>query len=204
MASQLTQMPRLYRPAALATAKWLTVLMLLLVGLGCQAIDFYDHTADQPLSKALEPPREMSMVSLPAYRIEPPDMLQIDVIKLVPLPPYRVDTYDVLQVTVVGTLLEQPIDGGFLVEAEGTLPIPKMTHAQLADLMKIAMKISRQSKQKPVAHMTHNLINQLLEIMPELRHVISQYGPECPRRLEEYGLEVEHSFLDDMIMDCDE
>jgi len=121
LASQITQMPRLYRPATMALAKWLPVVMLLLVGVGCQAIDFYDHTVDQPLSKALEPPREMSMASLPAYRIEPPDVLQIDVMKLVPLPPYRIETYDVLQVTVVGTLLEQPIDGGFLVEAEGTV-----------------------------------------------------------------------------------
>ena len=63
----------------------------------------------------------MSKVSLPAYRIEPPDLLQIEVLKLVPLPPYRVESYDVLQISVMGTLLDQPIDGYYLIEAEGTI-----------------------------------------------------------------------------------
>ncbi|HUT14553.1 MAG TPA: hypothetical protein VMY42_28965, partial [Thermoguttaceae bacterium] len=40
---------------------------------GCQAIDFYENEAVNPISPELVPPRELSMVSLPAYRIEPPD-----------------------------------------------------------------------------------------------------------------------------------
>jgi polysaccharide export outer membrane protein len=105
-----------------------------LIGLaGCRAIDFYDPSLEQPVPPMMEPPREKSLMSLPSYRIEPPDVLQIEVLKLVPLPPYRAEIYDVLQIQVMGTLPGHPIgprdeygnptpDGGFyMVEAEGMI-----------------------------------------------------------------------------------
>ena len=64
-----------------------------------------------------------SMVSLPAYQVEPPDILMIEMLKMVPLPPYRIDIYDVLQIRVMGTLPDQPIDGFFLVEGEGIVTL---------------------------------------------------------------------------------
>ena len=88
---------------------------------GCRSMDFYDPSLEQPAPPGLVPPYEMAMRSLPEYRIEPPDMLQIELLKLVPIPPYRVESYDVLQINVLGTLLDQPIDGYYLVEAEGTI-----------------------------------------------------------------------------------
>ena len=63
------------------------------------------------------------MVSLPTYRVEPPDILQIEMLKLVPLPPYRIDIYDVLQIRVLGTILDQPIDDFYLVEGEGIVSL---------------------------------------------------------------------------------
>lgn len=94
----------------------------LLIGLaGCRAIDFYEEPLEEALPEAAEPPRELSMMSLPSYRIEPPDVLQIEILKLVPRPPYRAEVYDVLQIQVVGTLLDQPIAGFYLVEGEGTV-----------------------------------------------------------------------------------
>jgi polysaccharide biosynthesis/export protein len=94
------------------------------VGLsGCHAVDFYQAPMQCPPTPAQEPPRERSMMSLPSYRIEPPDILQIEVLKLVPLPPYRIDIYDVLQIRVLGTILDQPIDGFYLVEGEGIVSL---------------------------------------------------------------------------------
>lgn len=90
---------------------------------GCHAVDFYDTSLQLPTPPAMAPPRELSMVSLPSYRVEPPDMLMIEMLKLVPLPPYRIDVYDVLQVRVMGTLLDQPIDGFYLVEGEGIITL---------------------------------------------------------------------------------
>jgi polysaccharide biosynthesis/export protein len=80
----------------------------------------YDLVLETP---AEEPPRELSMVSLPTYRIEPPDTLELEAIKLVPRPPYRVATYDVLQIGASGTIPDQPISGYFLVEAEGVVSL---------------------------------------------------------------------------------
>ena len=62
-------------------------------------------------------------MSLPTYRIEPPDTLQIEALKLVPRPPYRIETYDVLQISVRGTIPDQPINGYYLVEGEGTVSL---------------------------------------------------------------------------------
>lgn len=100
---------------------------------GCQAIDLSNPALEEPVPPIMEPPREKSLVSLPSYRIEPPDVLQIEVFKLVPLPPYRAEVFDVLQIQVMNTLPDYPIgpvdtygrptpDGGYyLVEAEGTV-----------------------------------------------------------------------------------
>ena len=90
---------------------------------GCHAVDFYQSSLQKPVPPALQPPRELAMMSLPAYRVEPPDVLQIEMLKLVPLPPYRIDIYDVLKIRVMGTLLEQPIDDFYLVEGEGVVSL---------------------------------------------------------------------------------
>lgn len=96
----------------------------LLAGLtGCHAIDLYTPSLQTALPPEMEPPRELSKVSLPAYRIGPPDLLQIEMLKLVPRPPYRIELYDVLQIRVLGTILDQPIDGYYLVEGEGIVSL---------------------------------------------------------------------------------
>jgi len=107
------------RSLVLALLAFCAVLSLL----GCHAVDYYDQSLQRPVSPAMEPPREKGMMSLPTYRVEPPDILQIEMLKLVPRPPYRVDTFDVLQIRVMGTALDQPIDGFFLVEGEGIVSL---------------------------------------------------------------------------------
>ena len=105
-----------------ALRSFVVLMVVVTFGLtGCQPIDFYDQSLEQPAPPMMEPPRELSMMSLPEYRIEPPDVLELEVLKLVPLPPYRVEVYDVLQIQVAGTLLDQPINDFYLVEAEGTV-----------------------------------------------------------------------------------
>jgi protein involved in polysaccharide export with SLBB domain len=96
---------------------------LLMASAGCHAIDLYTPAMQTPVGSEWEPPRELSMVSLPAYRVKPPDVLGIEVIKLVPRPPYRIETYDVLQIRVLGTILHQPINGYFLVEGDGIVTL---------------------------------------------------------------------------------
>lgn len=90
---------------------------------GCHAIDLYTPAMQSPVPPGMEPPRELSKVSLPTYRIEPPDILRVEMLKLVPLPPYRIDIYDALEIRVLGTLLDQPINNLYLVEGEGIVSL---------------------------------------------------------------------------------
>ncbi|NQT39309.1 MAG: hypothetical protein HQ581_17565, partial [Planctomycetes bacterium] len=72
------------------------VLLVCLATAGCRSFDFYqdDEELNQALGPAPQPPRELAKVSLPDYRIEPPDMVSVELFKLIPLPPYRLEVYD--------------------------------------------------------------------------------------------------------------
>ena len=72
-------------------------------------------------TSALLVPRELAKTVLPDYRIEPPDILQIDAIHVVPRSPYRLRTLDTLVVSARGALPDAPIDGAFPVEPGGTI-----------------------------------------------------------------------------------
>jgi len=69
------------------------------------------------------PAKELAKITLPAYVIEPPDILLIDALRVVPKPPFRIQSFDSLQVIVEGTLLEQPINGIYVVEPGGMLDL---------------------------------------------------------------------------------
>jgi polysaccharide export outer membrane protein len=60
-------------------------------------------------------------VSLPDYRIEPPDILLIQGIRVVPKTPYAIQPNDVLNIAVLGTTPDQPIAGPYLVEPSGVV-----------------------------------------------------------------------------------
>ncbi len=70
---------------------------------------------------ALAPPAELNKMSLPAYRVEPPDVLLIDAIRLVPKDPYFIQSLDILNIVVAGALPEQPIAGQYQVESNGVV-----------------------------------------------------------------------------------
>ena len=67
------------------------------------------------------PPAELTKTSLPTYRIEQPDILLIDAIRLVPKDPYFIQSLDILQIVVAGALPEQPIAGQYQVEPNGVV-----------------------------------------------------------------------------------
>jgi polysaccharide export outer membrane protein len=69
------------------------------------------------------PPRELAMRPLPDYRIEPPDIIAIEMLKLVPRPPYRAEIFDVLQIRAYTPPDFPPIDNYFMVQAEGKIDL---------------------------------------------------------------------------------
>jgi polysaccharide biosynthesis/export protein len=105
----------------------LNLLMLLVLVLGISpgilGKAFGQVSALQPVAKAESAvagvPREMAMQALPVYRINPPDLLAIEMLKMVPIQPYHLETYDVLQIHASFTLPDHPINDNYLVEASG-------------------------------------------------------------------------------------
>ncbi|HTN76091.1 MAG TPA: polysaccharide biosynthesis/export family protein [Pirellulaceae bacterium] len=101
-------------------------LLLALVGVtlsGCHAAMVHH---DKKLVQRLPPtyptmPRELSKVVLPKYVIEPPDILQIELLQAVPKAPYRLKSLDVLGIQATGTLPESPIGGIYAIEPGGTI-----------------------------------------------------------------------------------
>ena len=55
------------------------------------------------------------------YVIEPPDILEIEGVKLVPKSPHHIETFDVLLIRAKGALPEQPIDNAYNVDADGSV-----------------------------------------------------------------------------------
>src|SRR5262249_44863293 len=79
------------------------------------------HPCLKPPCPNPDQPHELEKMSLPDYVIEPPDILLIDAVRTVPLPPYKIEPLDVLLIQATNTLPNEPINGLFGVEPEGTV-----------------------------------------------------------------------------------
>jgi polysaccharide export outer membrane protein len=66
-------------------------------------------------------PRELSKTTQPAYIIEPPDILQIDLIGAVPTAQSKLRPNDVVGVAVTDTLPNFPISGPYTIGTDGTI-----------------------------------------------------------------------------------
>jgi polysaccharide biosynthesis/export protein len=68
-----------------------------------------------------EMPKELAKTSMPVYRIEPPDILVIDALRISPRPPYALQTGDVVDIQVRGTIPDFPISGPFTLGPGGVV-----------------------------------------------------------------------------------
>ena len=68
-------------------------------------------------------PRELAMVSLPRYVIEPPDILSINAVKIVPKSPHKIEPFDGLLIRLEGGLPDQPLANAYSVDPEGTIDL---------------------------------------------------------------------------------
>lgn len=66
-------------------------------------------------------PKELQKVSHPPYIIEPPDILQIDLVTSVPKPPYLIRALDALSISVPNAPQDAPIAGVISVDPDGTI-----------------------------------------------------------------------------------
>jgi hypothetical protein len=68
-----------------------------------------------------EMPKELAKIAMPPYRIEPPDLLVIDALRISPRPPYNLQTGDAIDIQVRGTLPDLPIAGPFTLGPGGVV-----------------------------------------------------------------------------------
>lgn len=106
-----TQSPGLFRAFA----------ALLLLVSGCQGL--HEKPVLLPGDCPAYVPRELDYVNLPTYRLEPPDILLIDALRIVPKEPFRIETNDYLYINAIGTLPDQPINAAYLVTPGGTVDL---------------------------------------------------------------------------------
>jgi polysaccharide export outer membrane protein len=66
-------------------------------------------------------PRELDKTTHPAYRVEPPDILLVEAYKGVPKPPHKVEPLDVLALQLADPLPNEPLNGQFSVDTDGTI-----------------------------------------------------------------------------------
>jgi polysaccharide export outer membrane protein len=129
--SRGTEACRVGRSIAVRTCGLLAITALAVAGTGCSTFGRPQRATTQqvmldancPTDPERMPAKELAKVTLPAYVIEPPDILLVDALRVVPKPPFRIQSFDTLQVIVEGTLLEQPINGLYVVEPGGMLDL---------------------------------------------------------------------------------
>lgn len=99
---------------------------LCLASTGCAGFLAPRHPVPETLPgppPTADPPRELDMVSLPPYIIEPPDILLIQAVKVVPKPPHKIEPFDVLLIRATGTLPDQMIQDAYSVDPEGKVDL---------------------------------------------------------------------------------
>jgi protein involved in polysaccharide export with SLBB domain len=68
-------------------------------------------------------PRELDMVSLPPYVIEPPDILMINAVKIVPKPPHVLEPFDGILIRVSNAFVDAPIADAYVLDPEGKVDL---------------------------------------------------------------------------------
>ncbi|MGD0655576.1 MAG: helix-turn-helix transcriptional regulator [Thermoguttaceae bacterium] len=97
-------------------------------------------------------------------------------------------------------VLEVPL-GELLIEADDSLSAPVLLRSQLVRLMKSVLAIQENAKQESIRRMAQTLIDQLLQIMPELSGVGPWHAVGQRRRLDELGVAAERRLSDDVFLD---
>jgi Tat protein secretion system quality control protein TatD with DNase activity len=100
-------------------------------------------------------------------------------------------------------VLDVPVNE-LLVEAEEPLSTPVMKRAQLLKLMKTAMAIKQRSGQGAIQRMAEVLVNQLVEIMPELAEVTPWHAVGKRRSQSELGQAAMRTISADVLHDMGE
>ncbi len=114
------------------------LLAALVASSGCttflEPVENYPYTPQGPPPTS-SVPRELDMVSLPPYVIEPPDILMVNAVKIVPKPPHKIEPFDGLLIQVLNALPDQMIRDVYAVDPEGTVNLgPSYGRVKVVDM----------------------------------------------------------------------
>ncbi len=91
-----------------------------------------------------------------------------------------------------------------LVESEDSLSEPLMRRAQLVRLMKTALAILEEADKDSTRRMAQSMVDQLVEVMPELKGISAWHAVGKRRRLDEVGIAAIRTLSDDIFVDPNE
>ncbi len=97
-------------------------------------------------------------------------------------------------------VLEVPV-GELLAEADDELATPVLKRAQLVRMMKTALAILEVAREEPIRRMAQTLVDQFVEIMPELREVSPWHSVGRRRRRDEMGIAASRRISEDVFVD---
>lgn len=93
--------------------------------------------------------------------------------------------------------LEVPV-AELLVDSGAPLSTPVLQRARLVRIMKTVAAIREKAQTPSIQRLAETLVDQILEIMPELKEVNPWHSVGQRRSLEEYGRIVERTYSDDV------
>jgi len=125
-------------PRHIDAVRALLLVVLAVASAGCTAFleprEPFPVTPPDP-SPLSAVPRELEMVSLPPYVIEPPDILFLQAVKIVPKSPHVIEPFDGLLIRVANAFADQPIADAFAVDPEGMVDLgPSYGRVRVAGL----------------------------------------------------------------------
>jgi transcriptional regulator with XRE-family HTH domain len=94
--------------------------------------------------------------------------------------------------------LEVPV-ADLLVDSDAPLSPPVMERARLVKVMKTAVALMEKAHTNAQRRLVTMLVEQLLEIMPELREVSAWHSVGQRRTLDEFGRAIERTLPDDLL-----
>lgn len=142
----------------------LALLVAVVGSLGCRAPLIRDYpTPHTEVSAPDQVARELDMVSLPEYVIEPPDILFIQAPRVVPKEPYIIREFDLLGVFVAGTPEPGEVAGEFQVQPDGTVNLGPRYGA-----VHVSGKTFREAESEIIRHLSAILVE------PEVQVTLSQ------------------------------
>jgi len=173
-----------------ARALCLAVLVVASTG-GCTAFleprEPYPITPPEP-SPLSAVPRELEMVSLPPYVVEPPDILFLQAVKIVPKAPHVIEPFDGLLIRVANAFADQPIADAFAVDPEGMVDLgPSYGRVRVAGL---TVDEAQAAIRRHLAHIIEDpLVSVSLAFSSGAQQITGEHlvGPDGRVNLATYG-----------------